>query len=168
MRGGARDGYERVLGGSGGGSSSGSTQLGRIESCPDRPDAGQPLIPQKRLASLVVLILVGHLAPPGPRQPPRRAARHGCRVSFPPRPSARAVRPRAHYGAMRSGQVFNLRLPPTDIAALAAAAEDRGVSRSELVRRALAEAMPEVDWTFTQDTAEPVAAHHKPRRRHPV
>lgn len=69
---------------------------------------------------------------------------------------------------MRSGQVFNLRLPPTDIAALAAAAEDRGVSRSELVRRALAEAMPEVDWTFTQDTAEPAAAHHKPRRRHPV
>ena len=42
------------------------------------------------------------------------------------------------------------------------------MNRSELVRRALAEAMPEVDWTFTQDTAEPAAAHHKPRRRHPV
>mgnify|MGYP003599412645 CR=1 FL=1 len=52
---------------------------------------------------------------------------------------------------MRRGQMLTLRLPPPDIDRLTAAAEERGVSRSELMRRALVEAIPDVEWSFDED-----------------
>ena len=77
------------------------------------------------------------------------------------RPSARGVLRRAHHGVVPA-VLLNVRVDPDDLDRLTREAEARGVTRSELVRSALASALPDVPWRFAQDTDDQGSTPHPP------
>ena len=120
----------------------------------DRCDPLQRLDRTERPVLVVlVLIVVRH------KKPPVAAA---ILSACTPRPSARFVRRRAHHGAVAAGVLLNLRVDPDDLDRLTHEAEARGVTRSELVRSALATALPDVPWRFAQDTSDQGSSNPHP------